>query len=1021
MSPWSHPERSRVLSSSPRWGNSPLGVLARATALLALACGCLNAPVSAQSPLTNGGVHTGAIEPAGDSDNWTFTAPAGASLMFRVGATNLTPRIRLFGPSNELIQEVLAGNSLARDGFLVTTATNAGNHTVVVSAGFGTQTGTYGLHWVMAPGSISVPADDQGGEFVNGSANSASLTLGDLDPWHFTAQAGEEIVVRMGATSATPWLRVFGPSGALVAESVAGNSLARDGFLSVTATNAGNYLVVASAAFSGQSGGYTLHLAQSLTPFTTSAGDEGGTLANGAYQTGVIELGDLDLWRFTAQAGESIAVRMGATNVTPWLRVYAPTGEKVAETTSGNSLARDGFVSLTATNAGTYLVVAAASFSAQSGGYGLHLAQAIAPIVVSPGDEGDSIPNGATLTGTIDLGDLDVWRFQAGAGNSLFIRMGGTNITPWLRLFGPSGLLIADDIAGNTLARDVFLTVQATNAGPYTLVGAAAYSGQSGGYSVNLVRVPDELVLSPGDEGGTLINGQTNVATLSLGDLDTWSFFGTRGDSNVLRVISTGFTPWIRVHGPDGSLVGQTTSGNSLARAGAVNLVITNEGLHTITVAATYGGQSGTYTFKQSRFPPDLVMPDSVELDESAVLNVPISAQDPDEPNKPLAFQLLSAPAGVELTLQGATNALLAWNTSEADGPSTNLVVASVTDVVNGMSFTRTNSFQLIIHEVNTPPVLVVPQDQTLDELTPLSVTAAATDVDLPANPLRFTLLAPPDGMTIDPATGAIRWTPTEAQGPSTQVITVAVSDENPSAINSTSLSTTNQFTVVVREINTPPTVASIPNGALDELTPFAFRVLGTDADLPANPIAFRLLFAPAGMTIDPTTGDIAWIPSEAQGPSTQLIGVVVSDSSPAAANTVSWSITNAFELTVREVNLPPTLATPADRTTAELAASTASATASDSDIPVTPLTFRLLASPTGMTINPNTGEIAWTPTESQGPSTNRVVLVVSEAPEAGTGVPGLSVTNSFEWIVTEQNTAPVLEAFEGVGDPLRT
>ena len=84
-------------------------------------------------------------------------------------------------------------------------------------------------------------------------------------------------------------------------------------------------------------------------------------------------------------------------------------------------------------------------------------------------------------------------------------------------------------------------------------------------------------------------------------------------------------------------------------------------------------------------------------------------------------------------------------------------------------------------------------------ELATLTVTNAATDSDLPANVLSYRLEGAPEGATID-AQGVITWTPTEAQGPSTNLITVVVTDDG-----SPALSATNTFTVIVSEVNTAP------------------------------------------------------------------------------------------------------------------------------------------------------------------------------------------------------------------------
>ena len=58
-----------------------------------------------------------------------------------------------------------------------------------------------------------------------------------------------------------------------------------------------------------------------------------------------------------------------------------------------------------------------------------------------------------------------------------------------------------------------------------------------------------------------------------------------------------------------------------------------------------------------------------------------------------------------------------------------------------------------------------------------LTFTASATDSDIPANSLTFSLLNAPTGASIDPATGVFSWTPAEGQGPGSYNLTVRVTD----------------------------------------------------------------------------------------------------------------------------------------------------------------------------------------------------------------------------------------------------
>jgi hypothetical protein len=142
----------------------------------------------------------------------------------------------------------------------------------------------------------------------------------------------------------------------------------------------------------------------------------------------------------------------------------------------------------------------------------------------------------------------------------------------------------------------------------------------------------------------------------------------------------------------------------------------------------------------------------------------------------------------------------------EAQGPGVYALTTVVTD--NGTpNLSATNTITVTVDEVNSAPVLTVPDTQTIGESNLLSVYASATDSDLPANTLTFSLILPPTGMSISPTTGLIQWVPSEAQAPSTNLITVVVTDDGQPP-----LSATKSFTVVVTraDIAPPPTITSV-------------------------------------------------------------------------------------------------------------------------------------------------------------------------------------------------------------------
>ena len=306
-------------------------------------------------------------------------------------------------------------------------------------------------------------------------------------------------------------------------------------------------------------------------------------------------------------------------------------------------------------------------------------------------------------------------------------------------------------------------------------------------------------------------------------------------------------------------------------------------------------------------------------------------------------------------------------------------------------SLSQTNLFTVTVNEVNVAPELTVPADATINEQVAYSANATATDDDLPANTLTFELVSGPSGMTVSPG-GAIDWTPGENQGPGSYPVTVRVFDDG-----SPSLSDTNTFTLTVNEVNLSPVLTVPADATIDEQVAYSANATATDDDLPTNTLTFELVSGPSGPSVSPG-GAIDWTPGEDQGPGSFPVTVrVFDDGSP------SLSDTNTFTLTVNEVNVPPLLTVPADSTNDELVAYSATATATDSDLPTNTLTFELISGPSGLTVSLS-GAIDWTPGEDQGPGPFPVTIRVFDD-----GSPGLADTNTFTLTVNEVNAAPVL------------
>ena len=192
-------------------------------------------------------------------------------------------------------------------------------------------------HVSVDPGQFGGPdvvsGGDQGGPLTNGGVHTGEILAGDVDVWSFTATAGERITANIGeitdANDFRPWIRIWAPNGATLGSQ---SGLAAAAIGDVAAPVSGTYLVLVSSFNSGfdGSGTYRLNLVKTLGAITTSGGDQGGPLNIGGNNTGNIVRGDLDVWTFTATAGQRITMQIAETADTgdfrPWIRVWAPNG-----------------------------------------------------------------------------------------------------------------------------------------------------------------------------------------------------------------------------------------------------------------------------------------------------------------------------------------------------------------------------------------------------------------------------------------------------------------------------------------------------------------------------------------------------------------------------------------------------------------------------------------------------------------------------------------------------------------------
>ncbi|MGO8678254.1 MAG: hypothetical protein ACLQVX_20620 [Limisphaerales bacterium] len=291
--------------------------------------------------------------------------------------------------------------------------------------------------------------------------------------------------------------------------------------------------------------------------------------------------------------------------------------------------------------------------------------------------------------------------------------------------------------------------------------------------------------------------------------------------------------------------------------------------------------------------PPVLAALPNWSVAAGSLLSFTADATDTDRPPQTLTFTLgPGAPAGASITAGG----LFSWTPTAVQAPSTNLIRATVTD--NGVPpLSDSASFTVVVYQPNTPPVLPAISGQSVNELTPLTVTDTATESNIHST-LGYALVNPPAGMTVS-ANGVITWTPQQGQSPSTNLVTVVATSSNPFDLVNPTLAATNTFTVVVREVNAAPILGVIGTQSVNELTLLTVTNAATESNIHST-LGYVLIAPPAGMTIS-VNGVITWTPQQGQGPSTNLVTTVATSSNPYDLLNPTLSATNAFTVIVEE------------------------------------------------------------------------------------------------------------------------
>ncbi|MEZ4353004.1 MAG: putative Ig domain-containing protein [Myxococcota bacterium] len=248
--------------------------------------------------------------------------------------------------------------------------------------------------------------------------------------------------------------------------------------------------------------------------------------------------------------------------------------------------------------------------------------------------------------------------------------------------------------------------------------------------------------------------------------------------------------------------------------------------------------------------PPEIVSTPPATTVVGASWVYPVEAIDPDGDVPVLA--LVDGPVG--LVLDVASGVAMWTPTADQVGAATVSIRATDPD---GASDTQT--FVVQVEEIgpgNLPPSFTSLPVGTAIEAMPYVYQATAEDPE--GQTLVFALESGPSGLSIDPSTGRVEWTPAADQ---TGLQSVSLSVTDPLGASGSQ-----SFAIDVMPLGTenrPPEITSTPATQTPFGSTWIYLAQATDPE--GGALVFSLPQAPAGMTIEAATGRIEWTPSAAQ------------------------------------------------------------------------------------------------------------------------------------------------------------
>ena len=416
-------------------------------------------------------------------------------------------------------------------------------------------------------------------------------------------------------------------------------------------------------------------------------------------------------------------------------------------------------------------------------------------------------------------------------------------------------------------------------------------------------------------EGGI---GQKNITVHiitppSIDDIPDATISSANGYTGPAPVVAADSQPitWSLTQEPLGMMINTTTGVVSWPSPQAAGSP------HTVTIQADNPVGSDDESWQLNVLDPPIIaqLPDA-NVVEYLTYTGPIPTLEQGSP--PVTWSLVQAPAGMSID---AATGVVSWpNAAPSFTPYT--ITIRATNTVGSDDETWLLS-------VLSVPVIAALPDASVMLGAPYSSLQPTLIKGVPA--VTWTLDTAPAGMSFEADTGVVSWANPTPEGSINSITIVATNSQG-------SGSQTWDLKVMV-----PPQIDPVADDTVHEAS--AYQMTASLSQGTA-PVTWNLVAAPPGMSVDPSTGVVSWPHASGyNAPHT----ITLRAANDVGSHQQTWQL---------DVLRPPLIKAISDDLLAEGSSYTGPAPMLYHG--ALPITWSLVTSPVGMTIDPNTGVVSW-------------------------------------------------------------